>query len=137
MAVIVRDRCLTIIMKNSLNTLPIFPNHVTRQVFSSAHSTSGTQRLDSIVLQVSKFHYTSISIPLLWKLLLKMQRDVMWLLNTRYICLWDHKRETSQYMKEKSENLNCKYCFEQHSNLITLGSKRFVHKNKSGLCTKL
>lgn len=74
MAVMVRARCLTIIMKNSLNTLPIFPNHVTRQVFSSAYSTSGTQRFDSIVLQVSKFHYTSISIPLLWKVLLKMQR---------------------------------------------------------------
>lgn len=59
MAVIVRDRCLTIIMKNSLNTLPIFPNHVTRQVFSSAHSTSGTQRLDYCVAgqQVSLYFY--------------------------------------------------------------------------------
>lgn len=46
-------------MKKSLNTLPYFPNPITKQVFSSACSTSGTQMLDFIVLQVSKFHYTS------------------------------------------------------------------------------
>lgn len=106
MAVMVRARCLTIMLKNSLNTLSYFPNYITRQVFSSAYSTNGTQRLDSIVLQVSKFRYTSISIPLPRKVLVKAERCFV-TLNTRYTCLWDHKQETSQpMMKEKSEHLN-------------------------------
>lgn len=72
-------------MKNSLNTLPYFPNHITKQVFSSACSTSGTQMLDSIVLQVSKFHYTSISIPLPRKVFVKAERCYVTLKDKIYL----------------------------------------------------
>lgn len=74
MAVMVKATSVIILMNNSLNTFSYLANQTTRHVLSSVLSTVGTEMFGFIIWQVSMFHYTSISSPLFWKVLVEAER---------------------------------------------------------------